>query len=187
MIAESLKYIALADDTLLPRQETGREITIPECIDKCRSTGRLRAFELKWRPGDPDKPHVYWDSDVAKVLEGMAWSLLRRPDPELEARLDRLDAQDEGLVDVADRGVGMRLVPPTVRVAVEAFSGAVRPRPGGVGEGVPVAAVDFLKGRLRERVAEHSAQGKRREFANTVVAAGVFADESRRLGVVQEA
>ena len=90
MIAETLKQIELADRVLAPRQLTGRISTIPECIEKCRSTGRLRAFELKWRPGDPDKPHVYWDSDVAKVLEGMAWSLLVAPDPKLEAQLDRL-------------------------------------------------------------------------------------------------
>ena len=90
MISETLKQIMLADRVLAPRQLTGRRSTIPECIEKCRTTGRLRAFELKWRPGDPDKPHVFWDSDVAKVLEGMAWSLLVSPDPELEARLDDL-------------------------------------------------------------------------------------------------
>ena len=90
MISDSLKQIKLADRILAPRQKTGRTATIPECIGKCRSTGRLRAFELKWRPGDPDKPHVYWDSDVAKVLEGMAWSLLVSPDPALEKQLDEL-------------------------------------------------------------------------------------------------
>lgn len=90
MISDSLRQIRLTDHVFAPRQKTGREITIPECIGKCRSTGRLRAFELKWRPGDPDKPHVYWDSDVAKVLEGMAWSLLASPDPALEKQLDEL-------------------------------------------------------------------------------------------------
>lgn len=90
MISDSLKQIELADRVLAPRQKTGRTATIPECIGKCRTTGRLRAFELKWRPGDPDKPHVYWDSDVAKVLEGMAWSLLVSPDPALEKQLDEL-------------------------------------------------------------------------------------------------
>lgn len=90
MIADTLRQIELADRVLASRQLTGRRSTIPDCIEKCRSTGRLRAFELKWRPGDPDQPHIYWDSDVAKVLEGMAWSLLVFPDPKLEAQLDRL-------------------------------------------------------------------------------------------------
>ena len=90
MISESIRQIELNDRILSPRQKTGRKATIPECIEKCRTTGRLRAFELKWRPGDPDKPHVYWDSDVAKVLEGMAWSLIVSPDPKLEAQLDDL-------------------------------------------------------------------------------------------------
>ena len=33
-------------------------------------------------------PHIYWDSDAAKVLEGMAASLMVQPDPELEKQLD---------------------------------------------------------------------------------------------------
>ena len=90
MLSDSLRQITLTDRILAPRQETGRTATIPECIRKCRDTGRLRAFELKWRPGDPDKPHVYWDSDVAKVMEGMALSLINSPDPQLEKQLDEM-------------------------------------------------------------------------------------------------
>ena len=90
MIENAMKAVSLTDRVFAPRQQCGRESTIPECIDKCRSTGRLRAFELKWRPGDPDKPHVYWDSDVAKVMEGMALSLVVHPDPQLEKLLDQL-------------------------------------------------------------------------------------------------
>ena len=90
MLKDELKSVTLTDRFLSPRQRAGRDATIPECIDKCRSTGRLRAFELKWKTGDPDKPHVYWDSDVAKVLEGMALSLINAPDPQLEKQLDEL-------------------------------------------------------------------------------------------------
>ena len=90
MLSDSLKQITLTDRVLAPRRKTGRSATIPECIRKCRDTGRLHAFELKWRPGDPDKPHVYWDSDVAKVMEGMALSLINAPDPQLTKQLDEM-------------------------------------------------------------------------------------------------
>ena len=70
-----LKNIHLKDGVFAPRQETNWKTTIPGCIRRCEETGRLKAFELKWKEGDPDKPHIYWDSDVAKVLEGMSASL----------------------------------------------------------------------------------------------------------------
>ncbi len=51
---------------------------------KTEETGRIDAFDLKWKEEEPFKPHVFWDSDVAKVLEGMAYILALAPDPELE-------------------------------------------------------------------------------------------------------
>ena len=85
-----LKNIHLKDGVFAPRQETNWKTTIPSCIRRCGETGRLKAFKLQWKEGDPDKPHIYWDSDVAKVLEGMAASLQIHPDPELEKQLDEL-------------------------------------------------------------------------------------------------
>ena len=85
-----LKHIRLNDPVFAPRQETNWKTTIPSCIRRCEETGRLKAFKLQWKEGDPDKPHIYWDSDVAKVLEGMAASLLIHPDPEMEKKLDEL-------------------------------------------------------------------------------------------------
>ncbi len=86
----AIKTIRLRDNMLAPWQRTGLETTIPRCLEHCQTTGRLKAFELKYRPGDPDTPHIYWDSDVAKVMEGMAEALILRPDPELESRLNQL-------------------------------------------------------------------------------------------------
>ncbi|MBO4630333.1 MAG: glycoside hydrolase family 127 protein, partial [Lentisphaeria bacterium] len=85
-----LKNIHLKDGVFAPRQETNWKTTIPGCIRRCEETGRLKAFELKWKEGDPDKPHIYWDSDVAKVLEGMSASLQIHPDPAMEKKLDEL-------------------------------------------------------------------------------------------------
>lgn len=33
-------------------------------------TGRFAAFDFTWKPGDPGKPHIFWDSDIAKWIEG---------------------------------------------------------------------------------------------------------------------
>ena len=80
------------DRWFAPRQETGWRSTIPSALKRCHETFRIKAFGLTWKPGDPEaeRPHVYWDSDVAKVMEGMALSLIVHPDPEMEAELNRL-------------------------------------------------------------------------------------------------
>lgn len=62
--------------------------TIPETIAKTEETGRIDAFRLNWRPGMAKMPHIFWDSDTAKVLEGMAYCLAISPDPELEKKYD---------------------------------------------------------------------------------------------------
>ena len=82
--------IHLQDTFLAPRQELGRSVTIPASLARCEETGRLAAFKLNWKPGDPNAPHIYWDSDVAKVLEGMARASALFGDETLESRLDEL-------------------------------------------------------------------------------------------------
>ena len=82
--------IRLCDSVFAPRQKTGHDVTIPSCLKRCRETGRIDAFRLQWKKGDPNPPHVFWDSDVAKVLEGMAEMLMIHPDPAMEKELDEL-------------------------------------------------------------------------------------------------
>lgn len=79
----------LNDPVFAPRIDTAIRKTIPACIRKCHETGRFEAFKLNWREGMPNKPHIYWDSDVAKVVEGMALALELRPDARLEAELEK--------------------------------------------------------------------------------------------------
>ena len=81
--------IHLKDGFFAPRIRINHTETIPANIRKCHETKRIEAFKLDWKPGMPDEPHVYWDSDVAKVLEGIAYDLILNPDPEREKELDR--------------------------------------------------------------------------------------------------
>ena len=68
------KSIVLNDVFFAPRQKINIESTIPSALLKCEETGRFEAFKLNWTPDcGREAPHVYWDSDVAKVLEGMAY------------------------------------------------------------------------------------------------------------------
>ena len=48
------------------RLRVNREVTLPIVYQQDLATGRIDAFKLSWKPGDPNPPHVFWDSDVAK-------------------------------------------------------------------------------------------------------------------------
>ena len=86
---QDINEARLTGGALARRQQTALASTIPATMAKIIATGRLDAFRLDWKPGQPKMPHVYWDSDTAKVLEGMAAALALRPDPALEAEYDR--------------------------------------------------------------------------------------------------
>lgn len=75
-----------------PRLESNRKVSIPHNLDTCEETGRIDNF--RHVAGVPAKAefrgHIFHDSDVYKVLEGVAYSLHTHPDPELAARLEEI-------------------------------------------------------------------------------------------------
>ncbi len=74
-----------------PRLRINRQRTVPHNLDTCQSTGRLRNFaQTAGVDKTPFRGHVFHDSDVYKVLEGVAYALATARDPQLEARLDRI-------------------------------------------------------------------------------------------------
>jgi len=71
-----------------PRLRVNREATIPHEYLQCKETGRVDAFRLDWKPGVEPKPHIFWDSDIAKWLEAASYSLATHPDADLDALVD---------------------------------------------------------------------------------------------------
>ena len=53
-------------------------------------TGRIDALRCDWKEGDENKPHIFWDSDVAKWMEGAAYLIGQSPEPRLEALVDEM-------------------------------------------------------------------------------------------------
>ena len=82
--------VALDDGFWAPRQQVNRTVTIPVAYRHSLETGRIEAFRLGWRPGMPNAPHVFWDSDVAKWLEAASYTLATHPDPRLREQVDEL-------------------------------------------------------------------------------------------------
>lgn len=84
--------VKIKDAFWSPWQETNRRVTLPIEYQRCQETGRLDALKQNWVEGMPNRPHHFWDSDVAKWLEAVGYSLATHPDPELEARADAVIA-----------------------------------------------------------------------------------------------
>jgi DUF1680 family protein len=86
----TLEQVKLASGFWQKKQETNARVTIPTVYERCAETGRIAAWKLDWKPGMPNEPHVFWDSDVAKWLEAACYSLITHPDAELESRVEAL-------------------------------------------------------------------------------------------------
>lgn len=85
-----LQQVEINDAFWSPKLQVNREVTIPAVYQRCLETGRIDAWKLTWRPGQPQEPHVFWDSDVAKWIEAAAHSLATQPAAKLETLLDEL-------------------------------------------------------------------------------------------------
>ncbi len=85
-----LRDVVIDDGFWRPRIETNRRTTIPHEYRMCDKTGRIAQYDLDWKPGEPNPPHIFWDSDVAKWIEAAACSLATHPDADLERHLDEV-------------------------------------------------------------------------------------------------
>lgn len=72
------------------RQKLNSEVTVPAVENQFKKTGRFDALEFKWKDGMPNKPHIFYDSDIAKWAESVAYLLMKESRPELEAEVDRV-------------------------------------------------------------------------------------------------
>ncbi|HOP11443.1 MAG TPA: glycoside hydrolase family 127 protein [Oscillospiraceae bacterium] len=72
------------------KQQLNRDVTIRAVRDQFEDTGRFAAFDFDWTEGKPNKPHYFWDSDIAKWIESAAYIIDKNPDPELEAKIEEV-------------------------------------------------------------------------------------------------
>ena len=82
-------HVKINDNFWSPILSKHVSATLPVCIDQIENqTGRIRNFENAAK-GEGEHSGIFFDdSDVYKALEGMAYSLINNPDPELEKKAD---------------------------------------------------------------------------------------------------
>lgn len=65
-----------------------RKTTVKAVYDRFKESGRFDAFRCDWKEGMPNKPHIFWDSDVAKWIESVAYVTEKKRVPSLEKLVD---------------------------------------------------------------------------------------------------
>ena len=70
------------------KQDLIREVTAKAVYDRFCDTGRFEAFKLD---KNGVEPHFFWDSDVAKWIEGVAYLTSEKREAELEKIVDDLE------------------------------------------------------------------------------------------------
>jgi uncharacterized protein len=84
--------VKLTDEFWAKRIKTNHEVTIPFTLGKCKSTGRIKNFEIAGglAHGDFCGEFTFDDTDVYKIIEGASYSMQIFNDPALDARVDSL-------------------------------------------------------------------------------------------------
>ncbi|HOD02582.1 MAG TPA: glycoside hydrolase family 127 protein, partial [Clostridiales bacterium] len=70
------------------RQKINKDITLYAVKSRFEETGRFDAFKCAWEEGMPHKPHIFWDSDIAKWIESAAYILHKEKNAQLESYID---------------------------------------------------------------------------------------------------
>ena len=70
------------------KQDMVRKTTVHAVYDRFAETGRFAAAKCNWKEGEPNRPHIFWDSDIAKWMEGAAYLTHLKRDPKLEKLID---------------------------------------------------------------------------------------------------
>lgn len=72
------------------KQKLVREVSMANVYKRFYETGRFDAFHFNWKEedGEEKKPHIYWDSDVAKWIEAVGYICEKERDEKLEAIVD---------------------------------------------------------------------------------------------------
>lgn len=83
--------VTLQDTFWLPRIQTNHTVTIPASFERCKTTGRIKNFEMAAaRSGKFCTVYPFDDTDIYKTIEGASFSLSLIPDKKLELYMDSL-------------------------------------------------------------------------------------------------
>lgn len=88
MINISFQNVNITNGFWKKKQDLNNDVTVYAVRDRFKDTGRFDAFKCDWKDGMPNRPHIFWDSDIAKWLEGAAYLLSKGENKEIESDIE---------------------------------------------------------------------------------------------------
>ena len=86
----NFEYIKINDGFWKVKQDMVKNSTLYAVYNRFMDTHRFDALSCTWKEGEPDMPHIFWDSDVAKWIEGASYLLMEQRDEKIEAIIDEV-------------------------------------------------------------------------------------------------
>jgi len=81
-------HIKITDGFWKDKQDMLKNTTVKAVYDRFFDTHRFDALKCEWKENGDYEAHIYWDSDVAKWIEGVAYLLQYERCEELEKLID---------------------------------------------------------------------------------------------------
>ena len=82
------EHIKINDGFWKVKQDMVKNSTLYAVYNRFTDTHRFDALSCTWKEGEPDMPHIFWDSDVAKWIEGASYLLMEQRDEKIEKIID---------------------------------------------------------------------------------------------------
>ncbi len=100
--------VKITDGFWKKRIELNENVTIYSVMDRFKDTGRFEAFKFNWTEDSSlARPHIFWDSDVAKWMESVAMIIAKNDNPALRSEVEELislmeiNQLDDGYFNIA--------------------------------------------------------------------------------------
>ncbi|MBE7020538.1 MAG: glycoside hydrolase family 127 protein [Ruminococcaceae bacterium] len=84
------RNVDLSDGLLKKMELKNENATIYAVYEHFLESGRIDAFDCTYKDGDSIKPHFFWDSDVAKWIEGVSYIISKKPNKKLEDIVEKI-------------------------------------------------------------------------------------------------
>ena len=88
LIPVSFTNVEIKDNFWSERLSVNRKKTLKANYRHLKKQGRIDAWT--WKKGQPNKPHIFWDSDVAKWIEAVSYHLANKRNKSLEQKVDHV-------------------------------------------------------------------------------------------------
>ena len=90
MNAISFENVNITGGFWKTKQDLNKNVTVYAVRDRFRDTGRFEAYKFNWLEGQPNRPHIFWDSDIAKWIEGASYILSKEDNEILVANIENV-------------------------------------------------------------------------------------------------